>query len=102
MTRKSVVPTHFVAQILLQVNLALQTVGPVVAGPGTLFCNLHECQNCNHSQRTGKRPSQSRRTVLDTYTNQDASSIKAAVPYVGNLVTAGRTGVQQWEFSSGK
>lgn len=39
---------------------------------------------------------------VHSYTNQDASSIKAAVPYVGNLVTAGRTGVQQWEFSSGK
>ncbi len=39
---------------------------------------------------------------VHTYTNHDASSIKAAVPYAGNLVTAGRTGVQQWELSSGK
>ena len=39
---------------------------------------------------------------VHTYTSQHASSIKAAVPYAGSLVTAGRTGVQQWETNTGK
>lgn len=39
---------------------------------------------------------------VHTYASQHASSIKAAVPYAGSLVTAGRTGVQQWEINTGK
>ena len=39
---------------------------------------------------------------VHTYSSQHASSIKAAVPYAGSLVTAGRTGVQQWETNTGK
>ena len=39
---------------------------------------------------------------VHTYSNQHASSVKAAVAYAGTLVTAGRTGVLQWDSATGK
>ena len=40
--------------------------------------------------------------LVHTYSNQHASSVKAAVAYAGNLITAGRTGVHRWDVATGK
>lgn len=36
------------------------------------------------------------------FNSQHASSVKSAVPYSGNLITAGRTGLQLWDANTGK
>ena len=36
------------------------------------------------------------------FNSQHASGVKACVAYSGNLITAGRTGLQVWDAGSGK
>ena len=40
--------------------------------------------------------------LVHEFNSQHASSVKAAVPYSSNLITAGRTGLQLWDANSGK
>ena len=36
------------------------------------------------------------------FSSQHAVNVKAVVPYLGNLITAGRTGLQLWDANTGK
>lgn len=40
--------------------------------------------------------------TVHEFNSQHASSVKAAAPHSGNLITAGRTGLQLWDVNTGK